>query len=64
MYGLVLSRKAKQSIMIALEGHEPITITLIELCGDKARLGIHAPPEFTIHRDEVWRKILAQQEEP
>lgn len=50
---LVLSRKAGEKIVI----NENITITLIEIRGDKARLGIDAPRDVSIHRQEVWAAI-------
>lgn len=46
---LVLSRKRKESIII----DDCITITVVEIRGDKVRLGIHAPKDVPIHRLEV-----------
>lgn len=60
---LVLSRKRNESIVI----DENITITIIEIRGDKIRLGIEAPTDIPVHRGEVYRAILEQQrssEEP
>lgn len=50
---LVLSRKKNEAIII----DDQIRITVIEIRGDKVRLGIEAPREVTIHRDEVWAVI-------
>jgi len=57
---LVLSRKKNESIVI----DERIVITVIEIRGDKVRLGIEAPREVAIHRHEVFEalKRLAAQE--
>ena len=58
---LVLSRKKNESIIIA-DGL--ITITVIEMRGDKVRLGIKAPKDIPVHRDEVFEAIRrAQQKE-
>lgn len=50
---LVLSRKKKEAIVI----DDSIRITLLEIRGDKARLGIEAPKDITIHRAEIWAQI-------
>mgnify|MGYP001817300636 CR=1 FL=1 len=47
---LVLSRKKNESIVI--DGN--IVITVVEVRGDKVRLGIQAPREVPIHRSEVY----------
>jgi len=46
---LVLSRKKDESITIG----ENITITVVEIFGDKVRLGITAPPDIRIDRKEI-----------
>jgi len=50
---LVLSRKRNESIVI----DENIVITVVEVRGDKVRLGIEAPREVPIHRSEVHEAI-------
>lgn len=50
---LVLSRKKHQSIKIGND----ITITIVEVDGGKVRLGIDAPKEVKVHREEVWQEI-------
>ncbi len=52
---LVLSRKKNESIVL---GHD-ITITVVEIRGDKVRLGIEAPKEGPVHRREVFDAINA-----
>jgi carbon storage regulator len=54
---LVLSRKKNESIVIA----DQIVITVIEIRGDKVRLGIEAPREVPIHREEVYEAIRSEQ---
>jgi carbon storage regulator len=50
---LVLSRKRYESIVIG----DLVTITVIEIRGDKVRLGIDAPKEVSVHRQEVYQAI-------
>lgn len=54
---LVLSRKKDESIII----DDVITVTIIEIRGDKVRLGIQAPKEMPVHREEVWAAIHSEQ---
>ncbi len=50
---LVLSRKRNESIVI----NNDIIITIVEIRGDKVRLGIEAPKEVPVHRREVYDAI-------
>lgn len=50
---LVLSRKKNESIVI----NNDIVITVVEIRGDKVRLGIVAPKEVPVHRQEVYDAI-------
>lgn len=50
---LVLSRKKNESIVI----NNDIVITVIEIRGDKVRLGVEAPKEVPVHRKEVYDAI-------
>jgi carbon storage regulator len=50
---LVLSRKKNESIVI----NNDILITVVEIRGDKVRLGIVAPKDVPVHRQEVYEAI-------
>lgn len=50
---LVLSRKEYESIVV----DDDIVITVMEIRGDKVRLGVEAPSRIPIHRMEVWERI-------
>jgi len=50
---LVLSRQRDESIMIG----DNIVITIVDIRGDKVRLGIDAPTEIPVHRQEVYEAI-------
>lgn len=50
---LVLSRQKDESIVIG----DDIVITIVDIRGDKIRLGIEAPKETPVHRQEVYEAI-------
>jgi carbon storage regulator len=50
---LVLSRKKNESIVI----DDRIKIVVVEIRGDKVRLGVEAPKEVPVHRQEVYDAI-------
>ncbi len=50
---LVLSRQRDETIMIGDE----IEITIVDIRGDKVRLGISAPRQVQVHRKEVYEAI-------
>jgi carbon storage regulator len=50
---LVLSRQRDESIMIG----DNIVVTIVDIRGDKVRLGINAPSEIPVHRHEVYEAI-------
>jgi len=56
---LVLTRKKNEVIVIG----DDIHITVIEIRGDKVRLGIDAPRDVTVHRAEVYEAIKREQAE-
>lgn len=50
---LVLTRKAGESIVIA----EQIIVTVLEVNSKSVRIGIEAPKEISVHRQEIQNKI-------
>ncbi len=56
---LVLSRKCGEKIVIP---DQNITLTVLEIRGDRIRLGISAPANVPVHRQEVWQRIHQFQE--
>ena len=53
---LVLTRKIDESIIIG----DDIKITLVDIRGDQVKIGIEAPREISVHREEVYREIQAE----
>jgi carbon storage regulator len=56
---LVLSRKKNEQIVI----NNDITIVVVEIRGDKVRLGVEAPKEVPVHRREVYAAIKRNEAE-
>ncbi len=50
---LILTRKSGESITIGND----VKITVIEIRGKQVRMGIEAPAELTVHREEVYKRI-------
>ena len=55
---LVLSRQRDESIKIG----DDIEITIVDIRGEKVRLGISAPPHIPVHRKEVYEAIQRENE--
>lgn len=56
---LVLTRQRDERIVI---GDMEIVITIVDIRGDKVRLGIQAPSTMSVHREEVYANIKRQGE--
>lgn len=56
---LVLSRHRDESIMIG----DDIVITVVDIRGDKVRLGIQAPTNVPVHREEIYEAIKKENSE-
>ncbi|WP_027356848.1 carbon storage regulator CsrA [Desulfofundulus thermocisternus] len=50
---LVLTRKKGQSLVIGRD----IRVVVVEVSGDFVRLGIEAPPEVVVYREEIYRAV-------
>ena len=56
---LVLSRQKDESIMIGND----VEVTIVDVRGDKVRLGITAPRDIPVHRKEVYEAIKREENE-
>ncbi len=56
---LVLSRHRDESIMIG----DDVVVTIVDIRGDKVRLGIEAPTSIPVHRQEVYDAIKRENEQ-
>ncbi len=55
---LVLSRQSDESIIIG----DNIRVTIVEVRGDKVRIGIDAPRDVAVHRQEIYDAIRRETE--
>lgn len=53
---LVLSRHCGEQIVIG----DNIVVTVVDVCGDRVRLGIKCPRHIPVHRQEVYDRILKE----
>lgn len=56
---LVLSRQRDETIIIG----DDVEITIVDVRGDKVRLGISAPARIAVHRKEVYEAILRENQQ-
>jgi carbon storage regulator len=58
---LVLSRKLGERILVP---HCDLTVTVVAVEGNTVKLGITAPAEVGVYREELWRKVCADRVAP
>ena len=58
---LVLSRKLGERILVP---HCDLTVTVVSVDGNTVKLGITAPTEVGVYREELWRKVCAEKVAP
>ena len=55
---LILTRRVGESLMIGDE----VTVTVLGLKGNQARIGVNAPKEVAVHREEIYDRIKKEQQ--
>jgi carbon storage regulator len=58
---LVLSRKLGERILVP---HTELTITVVGINANAVKLGITAPTDVGVYREELWRKVCAENVAP
>ena len=53
---LILTRRANETVVIGAE----ITVTVLGVKGNQVRIGVYAPRNVAIHREEIFEKIRAE----
>lgn len=56
---LILTRRVGETLMIG----DDITVTVLAVKGNQVRLGVEAPREVEVHREEVYRRIQGEKKE-
>lgn len=57
---LILMRRVSETIVI---GNDEIRITVLGIKGNQVRIGVTAPKEIEVHREEIYQKIQAEEQE-
>ena len=56
---LILTRKVGESVLIG----DDISITVLSVRGNQVKLGVQAPKEVSVHREEIYQRIKQTQDE-
>jgi carbon storage regulator len=57
---LILTRRVGETLMIG----EDVTVTVLGVKGNQVRIGVNAPKDVAVHREEIFERIKREQEHP
>ena len=55
---LILTRRVGETLMIG----DQITVTILGVKGNQVRVGVHAPKDVSVHREEIYERIQGENE--
>jgi carbon storage regulator len=55
---LILTRRVGERLMIG----DDIAVTVLGVKGNQVRVGVHAPADVAVHREEIYQRIVAERE--
>ncbi len=57
---LILTRRIGETLVIG----DDVSVTVLGVKGNQVRLGINAPKDVSVHREEIYQRILAEKSDP